>query len=840
MKSFFTIILFCFLSVAFGQKQLLSPTEFLGYELGDRFTRHHRVVEYYKHVAEAVSDKVTVQQYGETYEHRPLIYAVVASAENFQKLDQIREDNLRRSGMMSGAASTKVAIVWLSYNVHGNEANSTEASMKTLYELVNPQNAKTKEFLKNTVVILDPCINPDGRDRYANYYNQWGNTPANSDPQALEHREPWPGGRANHYLFDLNRDWAWETQIESQHRIKLYNQWMPQVHVDFHEQGYNSPYYFAPAAEPYHEVITNWQREFQHTIGKNNAKYFDEQGWLYFTKERFDLYYPSYGDTYPTYSGGIGMTYEQGGIGAGLSITTADGDPLTLKDRLTHHYTNGISTIEISSQNANRLLDEFEKFFKEVPNTPYKSYVIKAENNPDKIKRITEWLKTHNIQFGHPAPAKVLKAFHYHTQQTADASVSENDIVFNIFQPKGKFITTVFEPKTKLTDSLTYDITAWNLFYAFGLKALATSEKINVTASYQPEPFKGNVITGKPYAYIFKYKSLEDAQLLASLLKKGVKVRCASKSFVMNKETFDAGTLIITRKNNEQNSNFDIEVQAAARALNRKIYSTTTGFAETGADFGSSLMNFVKAPKIALLAGSQTSSLAHGQIWHFFEQQIHYPVSVISTDYFTTIDLWKYDVLVVPDGSYRLFDEATLTNISRWIGDGGKLILLERACYNFADKKGFALKEYADDDARKKEEKEDKQEKEKESPAAYGDAERKSLRENIFGAIYKVSLDATHPLSFGLDNAYYSLRTNEVHFPFLDNGWNVGTLKGKQKPLIGFSGNRINRKLENTVVFGVEEKGKGQVVYMTDNPVFRGFWENGKILFANAVFMVGQ
>jgi hypothetical protein len=251
-------------------------------------------------------------------------------------------------------------------------------------------------------------------------------------------------------------------------------------------------------------------------------------------------------------------------------------------------------------------------------------------------------------------------------------------------------------------------------------------------------------------------------------------------------------------------------------------------------------MNFVKAPKIALLAGSQTSSLAHGQIWHFFEQQIHYPVSVISTDYFTTIDLWKYDVLVVPDGSYRLFDEATLTNISRWIGDGGKLILLERACYNFADKKGFALKEYADDDARKKEEKEDKQEKEKESPAAYGDAERKSLRENIFGAIYKVSLDATHPLSFGLDNAYYSLRTNEVHFPFLDNGWNVGTLKGKQKPLIGFSGNRINRKLENTVVFGVEEKGKGQVVYMTDNPVFRGFWENGKILFANAVFMVGQ
>lgn len=840
MKKIFTLCLLACFAAAYSQTKLQAPGEFLGYELGDRFTRHHRVVEYFYQVASATPDQVLVQQYGETYEHRPLIYAIIASPENLKKVNQIREDNLRRAGLMSGSPSTKVAIVWLSYNVHGNEANSMEASMKTLFELVNPQNTKTKEWLKNTIVIIDPCINPDGRDRYANYYNQWGNSPANADPQALEHREPWPGGRANHYLFDLNRDWAWETQIESQQRIKIYNQWMPQVHVDFHEQGYNQPYYFAPAAEPFHEVITNWQREFQHTIGKNNAKYFDEQGWLYFTKERFDLYYPSYGDTYPTYSGAIGMTYEQGGIGAGLTITTSDGDPLTLKDRLTHHYTNGISTIEASSVNANRLIDEYEKFFKEVPNVPYKTYVIKADNNPDKINRLTDWLKTHSIQFGHTSATKVVKAFNYHTQQTADASVSANDIVFNIYQPKGKFITTVFEPKSKLTDSLTYDITAWNLFYAYGLKALAVTEKLNVEKNYQPEAFKANTITGKPYAYIFRYKSLEDAQLLASLLKKGIKVRCASNGFTINKEVFDAGTLIVTRKNNEQNINFDSEVQTIAQSLNRKIFSSNTGFADSGADFGSSLMNFVKAPKIALLGGSQTSSLAHGQIWHFFEQQIHYPVSVISSDYFADVDLSKYDVLIVPDGNYRLFDESTLNNISRWISNGGKLILLERATYQFADKKGFALKEYADDDSRKKAEKEEKDQAEKEGLTTYGEAERKSISENIFGAIYKVSMDITHPLAFGLDNSYYTLRTNEIHFSFLDRGWNVGTLKGKQKPLIGFSGTKINKKLENTLVFGVEDKGRGQVVYMTDNPVFRGFWENGKILFSNAVFMVGQ
>ncbi|HPH47663.1 MAG TPA: M14 family metallopeptidase, partial [Chryseolinea sp.] len=377
------------LSTASAQQKLLSPKEFLGYELGDRFTRHHKVVEYFQHVSDVMAN-IELKQYGETFEHRPLMYAVITSAENFKNIEQIRLDNLRRTGLVEGnAGADKKSIVWLSYNVHGNEACSMEAAVWTLYELANTNNAKTQEWLKNTVVIMDPCINPDGRDRYANFYNQYFNLPANSAGDAKEHREPWPGGRANHYLFDLNRDWAWLVQQESQQRLKVYNQWMPHVHVDFHEQGYNNPYYFAPAAEPFHEVITTWQREFQTKIGKNNAKYFDEEGWLYFTKEVFDLYYPSYGDTYPTYSGAIGMTYEQGGSGyGGLSITTREGDPLTLKDRLTHHHTTGLSTIEVTSQNSTKVVEEFEKYFRESNTNPtaiFKTYVIKGDNNRDKI-----------------------------------------------------------------------------------------------------------------------------------------------------------------------------------------------------------------------------------------------------------------------------------------------------------------------------------------------------------------------------------------------------------------------------------------------------------------------
>lgn len=824
-----------------AQTPLQTPAQFLGYELGDKFTRHHRVVEYFKHVDEAMPN-VKVEQYGETYERRPLIYAVIASPENFANLEQIRQDNLKRSGMMEGSQSgSKVTIVWLSYNVHGNEANSMEASMKTLFELVNPANAKSKEWLKNTVVIMDPCINPDGRDRYANFYNQYGNLEPNSNTDAKEHREPWPGGRANHYMFDLNRDWAWETQTESKSRIKVYNQWMPHVHVDFHEQGPNNPYYFAPAAEPYHDVITSWQREFQNMIGKNHAKYFDEQGWLYFTKEVFDLYYPSYGDTYPTYNGAIGMTYEQAGSGfAGLTIITKEGDPLTLKDRLTHHYTTGMSTVEITSVNSGRVLDEFEKYFRENsnnPTAPYKTYVIKGDNNPDKLNKLTKWFDTHSIKYGHPAAGKPTRGFEYQTQTTANFNLGTDDIVVNIYQPKSKFITTLFEPQSHLSDSATYDITAWNLMYNYDLKAYALNERINPAKAYQPAEVDNSNVATKPYAYLFKYQSLEDVTFLAALMKKGVKVRTATKAFAIGNQNFEPGTLIVTRRNNESLADFDNTVVAMAKDAGRKIYTTTTGFVDKGKDFGSGYVEFLKAPKVAMLFGEQTSSLNSGEIWHLFEQQLKYPITQIATDYFRNVDLKKYDVLIVPEGYYRLFDDNVLETVSGWVSGGGRLIVVANALTAFADKKGFSLKAYATDEEKTEAEKKEKAAKEKEMLAHFEDAERKQLSDAISGAIYKINVDKSHPLAYGMKDSYYSLKTNELRYGYLNEGWNVGVIKGNAKPVQGFAGYNINKKISNSLVFGVEEKGSGKVIYFVDNPVFRCFWESGKMLFSNAVFM---
>ena len=321
MKQILSILAFLLTSLVSNSQNLMSPSEFLGYDIGTQFSRHHRVVDYFQYVAAQYPDQVSFNQYGSTYEGRPLFLATVSSKKNMTQIEAIRQTHLAQAESTENTESN-IGVVWLSYNVHGNEASSTEASMQTLYELLSQH----QDYLDSAVVLIDPCVNPDGRDRYANWFNQQTGSSYDKDPQSIEHSEPWPGGRPNHYLFDLNRDWTWASQIETQSRLKEYHKWLPHVHVDFHEQGINEPYYFAPAAEPFHEIITDWQREFQTQIGQNNAKYFDANGWLYFTRERFDLLYPAYGDTYPTYLGAIGMTYEQAGHGmGGLGVMNDEG-----------------------------------------------------------------------------------------------------------------------------------------------------------------------------------------------------------------------------------------------------------------------------------------------------------------------------------------------------------------------------------------------------------------------------------------------------------------------------------------------------------------------------------
>ena len=705
IKQFSFILLFISSSLF---AQVKSPDDFLGYPLGSRFTPHYKIVNYFNQAASAMPQMMKLEKYGETNEGRDLLLAFVSSPENMAKLDEIRKNNLRLTGILKDKAAdiTAPAIVWLSYNVHGNEASSSEVSMKTLYELLNENNAQTKVWLKNTVIIIDPCLNPDGRDRYVNWFTQMIGKNANANVNSREHSEPWPGGRVNHYNFDLNRDWAWQTQVETQARVKKYNEWMPQIHCDFHEQGINNPYFFAPAAEPFHEVITKWQRDFQVIIGKNHAKYFDANGWLYFTKEVFDLFYPAYGDTYPTYNGAIGMTYEQAGHSrGGLAVVTNDGDTLTLKDRIAHHFTSSMSTIEIASQNAGKLISEFKKYFDDAGTGAigeYKTYVI-TETNVNKREALQNFFEINGIQYGSTS-ANGIKGYNYFTGKDETFAAS-NSIAVSAYQPKSALVKVLFEPSSALHDSVTYDITAWSLPFVYGVQTYAVKEKlavVNYTASN-----KNAAVSAGAYGYLVNYNSFADVKFLAALLNAKIKVRFAEGAFTYNGQSFQKGTIIVLKKANEDKLQ---QFANLAQSFNAAVTAVSGGFMDTGFDFGSEKVHLIKKPAIALLTGKTVNPNAAGEIWHLFEQQLNYPLSLINAEDIDGAALKNIDVLILPDGNYSfLKDKEAATEIKVWVQQGGKIIVLDNAAAQIAKADwGIKLKKNDDEEEKKDDKKDEK------------------------------------------------------------------------------------------------------------------------------------
>jgi len=823
----------CLLQLLFSsvQAQLKSPSDFLGYPLGSRHTPHHLVQRYLEYVATLKPSQVQLREYGRTQEDRPLLLLAISSPQNMSRLEEIRKTNL---ALTNGSVlfndhqlKTLPAIVWLSYNVHGNEASSTEAAMLTLFELLR-EGSDCTPWLTNTIVLIDPCLNPDGRDRYVNWYQSVVGKSFNANPLSREHQEPWPGGRSNHYYFDLNRDWAWLTQLESQQRIKLYRSWMPHVHVDLHEQGFNEPYYFAPAAEPYHEVITTWQRRFQQEIGTNHARYFDQNGWLYFTRERFDLLYPSYGDTYPVYNGSIGMTYEQGGIRAGLGVVNEDGDTLTLYHRLIHHVTTSLSTIEVSAGQQQKLVQEFTAFFENGRSKGmggYKSFIIKGDATREAyLQKLLALLDAHSIEYS-TGTNTVAKGYHYGTAKEEAFSVTAADIVINTAQTNAALVQVLFEPRTLLADSATYDITAWSLPYAYGLQAYATKEKITQGASWKPSPVSN---TSTTYGYALPWISPAAASFAARLLQAGIKLRYAEDSFYTNGKKFNPGTILILKTSNERwGDTFFEKVSTWANEQSINIVPLSSGLVQQGADFGSDKVHPLRAPRVALLSGEGTYSLSVGEVWHFVERQLNYPITLLNLNSFSATDLTGFDVLVLAEGRYRFLEsKESFEEVQKWIQGGGRLIVIGETTTQLAKLDlGLVLR------------KEENTAEKITSPALFKNRNRDQISATTAGSIWRVSLDASHPLAFGYPGFYYSLKTDGSLFELLKEGkgWNVGqTLQGGA--LAGFVGSRLQPILNGGLVIGQLSVGRGSISFFADNILFRNFWENGKLLFCNALF----
>uniref|UniRef100_UPI004048DF0A M14 family zinc carboxypeptidase n=1 Tax=Algoriphagus sp. TaxID=1872435 RepID=UPI004048DF0A len=844
MKKLLFSVLVAVLSIGSVLAQLKTPEQFLSYKPGDRFTPHHRMVDYFEYVA-AQNPNIKLIQYGETNEKRPLILAILASSENMAQLEQIRTDNLKRTGILSGTPSTQVPINWMSFNVHGNESVGMEAAISTFHTLADPNNTKVQEWLKNQVVILDPAINPDGRDRYANWYNQKMHTQLQPDMQSMEHNEPWPGGRANHYLFDLNRDWAWQVQVESQQRLKMYQQWMPQLHLDFHEQGIDNPFYMAPAAEPLHEQLSPFQHEFQDIFGKNTAKYFDQMGRFYFTKERFDLLYPSYGDTYPMYNGAIGMTIEQGGGGrAGIGGYNAIGDTVTLSNRITGHYTAALSAVEMTSQHAARLLSEFERYFKTnatAPKGTYKSFVIKGESNPAQVAKLLELLDKNGIQYGKGTAKTGLKGFEYQSGKTnVPFTTSDKDIVISAYQPKSVLAQVLFEPNPALNDSITYDITSWAMPYAYGVKAYALDTRLDPSGTYVSPLVATAKVTGTPVAYLAPWQGTRDAAFLAALLNKKIRVRYAEYPFTMEGKSYPAGTMMITKGGNEWVANFDQTVQEAAAALGITLSTTQTGYVDQGKDFGSPTVRIIQAPKVGLVGGAGTSSLNFGEVWHFFEKDLKYPLSSLEASSMGNADLSKYNVIILPSIYSSALSASAQSKLTDWVKAGGKVIAIDGSVNLFANKEGFKLKTFDTEEEKKAAEKASQELANKERLEPYIEGKRLDISGGTAGAIYEIKMDETHPLGYGTGGTYYTLKNNSSRFAFLSGGANAGIIASNDAYRTGYIGYKIKSRMGQSLVIGTESLGRGEVVYFVDNPIFRGFWESGKLVLSNAIFLVGQ
>lgn len=809
-------------------QKLQSPDEFLGYPLGQKFTQHSNIVRYFESAAAAAPQMMKLEKYGQTYEGRPLMIAVISSPENFSRLDEIRKNNLRLTGLLNDkdADLNGPAIVWLSYNVHGNEPSSSEVSMKVLYELLSGKKVQLTQWLQHTVVIIDPCLNPDGRDRYVNWFTQVSGKFPDANPESREHNEPWPGGRTNHYNFDLNRDWAWQTQTESQARLKIYQQWMPEIHCDFHEQYPGSPYYFAPAAEPVHEAITQWQKDFQVTVGKNHARYFDQNGWLYFTKQYFDLFYPSYGDTYPLFNGSIGMTYEQAGHSpGGVMYAMGNGDTLTLSDRIAHHFTTSLSTIEAASDNNAKLVASFKKYFDDNragAGSPYKYYVV-SNDRAGAVASLKELLAKNDISFGYATENRTMAGFNYFSGSNENISVHANDIVVPAAQPKGSLLRVLFERESKLSDSATYDITAWSLPFAYGLKTFAVKEAVPFQQTANNNQRTTNNIPSDAYGYIVPMNSFSDSKFLSAVLEKGIKVRYSETPFSFNNVNYREGSLIILRKGNEDKIS---EMLALAASCGSNISAISSGYMQSGFDFGSDKIHLMKNPAVALVTGEGASSAAAGEVWHLFEQQLNRPITLVNANDLGNTDLKNYKVIIIADGYYKfLGSKESSADLKQWIKDGGKLILTENAANQASSLEwGFKLK--------KAEEKDDSLYA---AVKKYADRDRQSVVNNIPGAVYKMQLDNTHPVDFGYPEYYYTLKQNDNVYEFLKDGWNIGTIR-KQKQVAGFVGSRVKENVKDGVLIGEMPMGKGSVVFFADDPIFRSFWENGKMMFCNAIF----
>ena len=860
----------------------------LGHDTGMEITPPDQVADYLQALARAAPTRTRLIEYARSWENRPLWLMIIGSPERMAKLDAVKRDLQRLAdprGLSSADADRLVkeapVVTWLVHGVHGNEISSTDAALFEAYHLLAAQgDADIDLVFRESLVLIDPMQNPDGRARFVFQNLQGRAAVPDPTPYNAEHDEPWPGGRSNHYLFDMNRDWFAQTQPETRGRITIGRDYWPHVTVDLHEQGGDNNYYFAPPADPVNPHITQSQRRAWDLFGRANGARFDQRGWAYFIAEVYDAFYPGYGDSWPTFNGSIGMTYEQPSARA-LSFARDDDTVMTYRDGVMRHANAAITTAITAARNRERLVREFLEYRRSAVADGAKGtrreYILVPGTDPSRAALLARNLATQGIEV-----RRAEEAF-----TAAKRQFAAGTYLVSPAQPTGRLIRNLLDPQTeqppdfikrqeerrakRLNDQI-YDVTAWNLPMLYDVDLVTSPTAIDVRSTPVPMtyPSTGSGSAGTQtggdaalpartfaqakVAYLMPWGSAA-AALAAEALPQGIRMHSVGGAFTLNGRTFPIGTAVMRLAGNP--ADLHARLTALASKHGAEIVPTDTTYIESGTSLGSNESAYLKAPRVLLVWDTPTASLSAGWTRYTLERRYGQPVTVVRTASLARADFADFDVIVLPSGNYgSSINEAVLDRIKDWLRAGGTLVTLAEATrwatgssVGLLSTTGLLKDGRADT-----------------PPGASGalgassasgggnaspgkpaefdydkaiqpDRERPASQP---GAILRVLLETDHWLSAGHDAEMYSMiEGNRVFAPIkLDNGRNVGRWASKDRLIAsGLIWPEAQDILVQKPYLMHQPFGQGHVVAFAEDANYRAYSEGSMLLFMNAVLL---
>lgn len=800
------------------------PKDIIYHEVGEWHVTHDRLVNYMKAIAAAAPDRVKLETMGLTYEGRPQVLLIITSPKNQQRLEEIRVQHVKLTDPSQSSSlniESMPIVVWIGHSIHGNESSGANASLLSAYYLAATQGKQIDELLDNVVVLFDPSFNPDGLQRFSTWANQHKSKNLVSDPNSREFNEVWPGGRFNHYWFDLNRDWLPAVHVESQNRLTWFHKWKPNILTDHHEQGSNATFFFQPGVPSRVNPLTpEKNQELTGKLGKFHAAFLDRIGSMYFTKENYDDFYYGKGSTYPDVQGCIGILFEQASSRGHLQQTSNGllSFPFTIKNQ----FVTALSTLEGAKSLRKEFLEYQRDFFKQASSRAAafatKAYVFGDKNDKTKTYEFATMLRRHQIEINELP------------DNWSDRDFEKgSSFIVSLNQPQHSLIRGIFDKTFDYKDSLFYDITAWTMPLAFGL----TSKEItNPTLGAKVESLnavKGEIIGGRSnYAYLLEWDELYAPAAVNEMLEAGLIVKVATNSFEMNvgssNKKFDYGTIMIPVTLQKDNADgVANKLNALAAKYRLRIYALNTGNVNTGSDLGSSRFAAVTKPNVAMIVGPGVNATDAGEIWHLLDQRMNIPATHLESSVFNRVELNRYNTIIMVGGSYP---DLNKDKLKTWVQAGGVLILTEEAV-SWAAQNGISDVKF----------KRAKAPVDSTQKLIYTDREQIDGAQQVFGAIFGADVDLAHPLAYGYNQKTISLfKANRVYMEKSKNPYATPFYYGNKPLQSGWVSQQNMDAIKNSAAVIVNTVGNGRVINIADNPNFRAFWLGGSKLFMNAIF----